>query len=132
MFNYQCWFTFGVFFKRQRCGAPGAHDETLSGQNCYIPLDPDLGRRGQIEPDEMGAIVKCLSDVKNIGEGRTEEMPPDRQAVSQLERPEMVNKETNLIESCQDMDSLTGDHQFPYVKYGVGFEPHAVVQAVIQ
>ncbi|CAJ1351610.1 unnamed protein product, partial [Effrenium voratum] len=28
----------------------------------------------QIEPDEMGAIVKCLSDVKNIGEGRTEEM----------------------------------------------------------
>ena len=22
----------------------------------------------------MGAIVKCLSDVKNIGEGRTEEM----------------------------------------------------------
>eukprot|EP00913_Durusdinium_trenchii_P002008 g1856.t1 len=53
----------------------------------------------QIEPDEMGAIVKCLSDVKNIGEGRTEEMPPDRQAVSQLERPEMVNKETNLIES---------------------------------
>ena len=23
----------------------------------------------------MGAIVKCLSDVKNIGEGRTEEMP---------------------------------------------------------
>ena len=30
--------------------------------------------QGQIEPDEMGAIVKCLSDVKNIGEGRTEEM----------------------------------------------------------
>jgi len=28
----------------------------------------------QIEPDEMGAIVQCLSDVKNIGEGRTEEM----------------------------------------------------------
>ena len=27
----------------------------------------------------MGAIVKCLSDVKNIGEGRTEEMPLDKQ-----------------------------------------------------
>ena len=33
-----------------------------------------MTNRGQIEPDEMGAIVKCLSDVKNIGEGRTEEM----------------------------------------------------------
>ncbi|CAE7250110.1 inlI [Symbiodinium pilosum] len=50
--------------------------ETILLKLLVIPCD-DLKlclQMGQIEPDEMGAIVKCLSDVKNIGEGRTEEM----------------------------------------------------------
>ncbi|CAE7214474.1 SYP124 [Symbiodinium microadriaticum] len=48
----------------------------------------------QIEPDEMGAIVKCLSDVKNIGEGRTEEMLA--LVVRQLERLLLAPGDTGL------------------------------------